>query len=951
MRKIVFATNNKNKLREMREIMDGLYEVLSLEEIGCHEDIVEDADTIEGNAKIKADFVTDRFHVDCFADDTGLEVEALGGAPGVYSARYAGEHCSYQDNVDKMLAAMKGQTNRKAAFRTAIALNLNGEMHFFEGRCDGQITEEQRGTEGFGYDPIFQPDGYDKTFAELGHEVKNAISHRGRATQKLIAFLKQALMVVLAVLALTLPAQAQKKVNIRAPRPKVGVVLGGGGAKGAAHIGVLKYMEELGIPIDYVAGTSMGSIMAGLYAMGYTPDELATLIANINWSEYIGNKIDRSLLSYEMRKRRTSTMINVPFSLESLFSKTKSGSFMNELPSAYVNNSSLINLFNDLCIGYQEDMDFNDLPIPFACVATDLISGEEVVIRSGNVPTAIRASMAIPGVFSPVVMGDKVLVDGGLVNNFPADVLREMGADIIIGVEITQDKKFTAEDLKSLPQVMARLLTNTTSAKRAENRQLCDVYMIPDISGYGMLSFNADAIDTLVNRGYRKAQEFEAQLLAVKQYVDRQAGHPVEKTLHGPKAKNLETDSVLIRSIEVVGTSDRENRWLIRKGHLQPGQYYKKDGIESAINVYRGTGAFDDITYTVKESDSIHAENSGLLSEMYDLRIDMKPAAPHVFGVGLHYDTDEGTGLLFSLGLNEKRFSGSKLNLAAKLSYSPRVNIAYTYSRTSLANFNLAFDYKDDHYKMWVYQDRNINMRYFQRKLTASISQFHLLDLSTSVGLSYVLTGYDQTSIESTVVDTILYAKSKHIVPYVDVVYDNLDDAYFPTRGFYARLASHLYITPGASERSIYDICYSFKYNYTFGNDRFTISPQVYGRYAKDELFPWLWNYYGGELAGRHFDEQLPFVGSDPLSLVGENIAILRCDLRYRLFGKHYLTGIYNKVVDFNSPKPFSTTLGNEGGAGLKYSFDSFIGPVSLTVQWSEYRKKVSGYFSIGYYF
>ena len=191
MKKIVFATNNKNKLREMREIMDGLYEVLSLEDIGCHEEIVEDADTIQGNAKIKADYITNRYHPDCFADDTGLEVDALDGAPGVFSARYAGEHCSYQDNVNKMLAALKGVKNRKAAFRTVIALNLKGESYYFEGRCDGQITEEQRGTEGFGYDPIFQPDGFKETFAEMDHKSKNAISHRGRATQKLIAFLKE----------------------------------------------------------------------------------------------------------------------------------------------------------------------------------------------------------------------------------------------------------------------------------------------------------------------------------------------------------------------------------------------------------------------------------------------------------------------------------------------------------------------------------------------------------------------------------------------------------------------------------------------------------------------------------------------------------------------------------------------------------------------------------------
>lgn len=191
MREIVFATNNKNKLKEMREIMDGLYHVMSLEEIGCHEEIIEDADTIQGNAKIKADYITNNYHVDCFADDTGLEVEALNGAPGVYSARYAGEHCSYQDNVNKMLNALDGVENRKAVFRTVIALNLEGETYYFEGRCEGQITKEQRGSEGFGYDPIFQPDGFDETFAELGMDVKNSISHRGRATQKLIEFLQK----------------------------------------------------------------------------------------------------------------------------------------------------------------------------------------------------------------------------------------------------------------------------------------------------------------------------------------------------------------------------------------------------------------------------------------------------------------------------------------------------------------------------------------------------------------------------------------------------------------------------------------------------------------------------------------------------------------------------------------------------------------------------------------
>lgn len=188
MKKLVFATHNLHKLEEIRNILKN-YGVIGLPDIGCHEDIVEDADDLQGNAKIKADFVTSNFHLDCFADDTGLEVEALGGAPGVYSARYAGEGCSYHDNVVKLLKALDGVENRKARFRTVIALNINGEQYFFEGIVNGKILTEEHGEGGFGYDPIFQPDGFDKSFSEMEMDEKNKISHRGRATAKLVEFL------------------------------------------------------------------------------------------------------------------------------------------------------------------------------------------------------------------------------------------------------------------------------------------------------------------------------------------------------------------------------------------------------------------------------------------------------------------------------------------------------------------------------------------------------------------------------------------------------------------------------------------------------------------------------------------------------------------------------------------------------------------------------------------
>lgn len=190
MKKLIFATNNRHKVEEVRAALDGMVEIVSLAEAGLSGEIPETANTLQGNALQKAQWVWERTHTDCFADDTGLEVEALGGAPGVYSARYAGEHCSFDDNIDKLLHALEGHTNRRARFRTVICLMEHGEPRYFEGRVDGQIlTERHSNGEGFGYDPVFMPDRFAVSFAEMPLEVKNTISHRGLAVKKLVEYL------------------------------------------------------------------------------------------------------------------------------------------------------------------------------------------------------------------------------------------------------------------------------------------------------------------------------------------------------------------------------------------------------------------------------------------------------------------------------------------------------------------------------------------------------------------------------------------------------------------------------------------------------------------------------------------------------------------------------------------------------------------------------------------
>ena len=191
MKTLVFATNNKHKLQEVSQMLNGVVEIKSLADMGLEGDIPETADTLQGNALQKAQWVWERTHMDCFADDTGLEVEALNGAPGVYSARYAGEHCSFDDNIDKLLAALDGNTNRRADFRTVICLIEQGVPRYFEGRVDGVILTERYGSEGFGYDPVFMPDHFAVSFAEMPLEVKNQISHRGLAVKQLTGYLKE----------------------------------------------------------------------------------------------------------------------------------------------------------------------------------------------------------------------------------------------------------------------------------------------------------------------------------------------------------------------------------------------------------------------------------------------------------------------------------------------------------------------------------------------------------------------------------------------------------------------------------------------------------------------------------------------------------------------------------------------------------------------------------------
>ncbi len=310
--------------------------------------------------------------------------------------------------------------------------------------------------------------------------------------------MKKFVLLLLSAL-LLLPVRAEE-------RKKVAVVLSGGGAKGVAHIRALKVIEDAGIPIDYVVGTSMGAIVGGLYSIGFSTEQLDTLVQNLDWRQLLSDATERKDLSLAYRQRAEQYIVSVPFDKQP----------KEVLTGGVIKGRNIAILFSQLTEGYHDSIDFNTLPIPFACVAYNLVDGTEVDFHSGVLAEAIRASMSIPGAFTPVRKGEKMLVDGGMANNYPVDVARRMGADYIIGVDV-QDTLRSADKLTTLPNVVGQIVNLMVENKYKENVRESDVHIKVNVGGYSSTSFTRPAIDSLLARGEKAAMLQWDNLLVLKQ--------------------------------------------------------------------------------------------------------------------------------------------------------------------------------------------------------------------------------------------------------------------------------------------------------------------------------------------------------------------------------------------------------------------------------------------------
>ena len=722
--------------------------------------------------------------------------------------------------------------------------------------------------------------------------------------------------------------------------PKVGVVLSGGGAKGAAHIGALKYMEEIGIPVNYVTGTSMGSIIGGLYALGYSPDEMEELISGIDWSLYIRGSIERRFLSQRRRKIESELLLNIPYGKYTRSDEME----MSAMPLGAVEGDDLLNLFNCLSIGFQDSMNFDSMPIPFACVATDLMTGNAKILNSGEFGRAIRSSMSIPIFFSPVPWEDHLLADGGIINNMPVDVCRDMGADIIIGIEVASELATEPDDLRSVGRQLQQYLTIITSHGKDEHREMCSLYINPDVSGTNSMSFNAEAIAELVRRGYEAAKAHEAEFLQLKEHICGGKSIAKQKVESGYRAHALRSvDSLVIDNVEFFGLSDDENRYLGRVTSLINGRKVSLHEIEDMVHILQGTGMFHSVHFKTKPTGE---------KDHYNMIVEVTPELPYRIGLGLRYDSEESAGLLLHSSWNALKLRGFNASIDLGLKYNLWVEAHAGFLIMGLGD--LGIDART-HKAVFRCKNRtNTAMDMVERKLRLGITTVHLPQLELSLGISQDLNSRKSDDASTTLNDfaTGIYLKSRT---------DTRNEKSFATNGFLLDIEGNLrqpterLFKP--DEPFITDVGLSLE-GYISSGSRLTFIPGLHARvmwgYNGTEL--WYNNLAGGTISGRYLSHQLPFVGSVNAIELGPAAVVYGLETRCRIFKKFYVS-LHSALLAHSSRREMDL-IATDGYVATNYlgyaasiGYKSPIGPIQLMVGSNSYDRTVHGYLNIGFEF
>ena len=781
--------------------------------------------------------------------------------------------------------------------------------------------------------------------------------------------------------------------SIRQYRPTVGLVLAGGGARGLAHLGVIKYMEELGIPIDVVTGTSMGGLVGGLYALGYKHDQLDSLVRAIEWPTMMSDNIPNKYISYTLRKYRDKFVVRIPHHydeddvvdkiknqqiVEKMAEETESNTadMLSEtisrmgvgLPDGYLYGLNVRNMLSSVSVGYQDSISFADLPIPYVCVATDLYAMTPKYWTSGSITDALRSTMAIPFYFRAVRKEGEVLLDGGMRNNFPVDVAKALGADIIIGSDMSIHRELN--ELNSPVDFLMQTITLLASSTNGPAQEILandrNVGVHHELKGYSMLSFDEASVNDIIDQGYRNARENQAMFQAIAAEV---AGRPDPGVARHRPAVNLALRKVRVREIRFDGIGEHERSRIQYMDDVPADGLYDRAIIERLLNDIYGTNAFEAVAY--------HLEGT---EEPYTLVFECQKGQTNDFAVGVRADTDETVAVALRYGIGTRRLTGLRFQADLKLGTNPSFSVDWgTKSRVGLPSYGIIFRGRLLNTTAGYVGEEN------RRKLTMA-TDVYLEDTrihsgSMRLGLSAEMDPYSH-HLSPVEFQNRWNWKDHWLSAFANFKYDTFNDGYFPTRGVRIGLKGR-YVFKGYSSDLDPDTPRWNeewattteggkvpRYITTMGSleaalsigEHFTVLPKLYAGWYRPfgvnlrdvSPYPYVNIRHvvtvGGFIPDRYTENQIPFfLWSNGYRETFGVSTLGQLDLRYGFGRKHYITirgGAFSDIYSLD-------TLSAEDmiwGVGAEYALKTLVGPLKVAAQWGP-GFGASVYASIGFDF
>lgn len=728
-------------------------------------------------------------------------------------------------------------------------------------------------------------------------------------------------------------------------KPKVGLVLSGGGAKGYAHIGVIRKLEEHGIVPDYITGTSMGSIIGALYSIGYTPDQMEQIIEDVNWDEVISNKVGYEKISFEEKYYYGRYLIDLP-----------ADDWVVRLPTALIEGQNLHLLLSRLTEPVHGIRDFSEFPIPFKCVGADIERGTPVVLDTGDIVQAIRASMAIPTVFTPVAWDSLLLVDGGLVRNYPVKEVKDMGADIIIGSYVGSGFK-TKEELRSLVDILSQAAFVTSIFDSEAQTEMVDIHMVPDLAGYTAADFTEGA--PIIQRGYEAAEKSEAQIKSLAERLGVEGD-----TIKRPGVTLL--PAYRFEDIVVEGNKTYPDKLIKGRMKVKVGQEYSLERLEEELNLAFGIQSFKEVSYRILP---------GLTDSTYVLNLKVKEAARNSIRAGLHYDTENNVGLSLNYTSRNAILRGSRFLVEADIADNPRVSTNYFKYLGKQQKIAFYVGYYFNSFRRFPFYEntsRTATFDYNMNRFDVGIQTTHLRNATFGFRGQFQRLDIDPRVNQDSAAIQSYNEKATQVELYLSV--NTTNHAYFPTRGerMNIRVRSKLsteadFATTGVIDSLsvfgdyttvVFDldsyISFFKKFTLTYGgmiglsfrNDSIDLSPQIMDYQILGGFNPVLPNSYR-------------FIGLPAYSQLTPISSSVYAGIQYRFLNHFVAQGFINyannewfeDVFNVEGIPEYNTGGKNIFGIGGMLNYETVIGPASLGIATNSKDPTYYVYFGVGFMF